>query len=118
MRTTAISLLFCFLLACGNPSTAVTPTPVQQSADSQIAAWLLTAQTAITQAEPLVATNPGLKDPLNRVIAAYNTAESAYLVYHAAVKAGTSADATALTAQVTQLLSNVTAMVSLYGGKP
>lgn len=82
-----------------------------------MAAWLLSAQTAIEQAKELVTSNPGMKDPLNKIIATYNTAESAYITYHQAASQGSAPDATALTAQITQLLQNITALVNLYGAK-
>ena len=81
-----------------------------------MAAWLLTAQTAIEQAKSLVPANPGMRDPLNRIIAAYNAAESSYLVFHQAFIQGAMPDATALTVEITQLLQSVTSLVNLYGG--
>lgn len=104
--------------ASNTPTTATTPAPPKQSVDQQMAAWLLTAQTAIEQAKTLVATNPGIKDPLNKIIASYNIAESGYLTYHQAVVAGTTPDATTLSASISQLVQNVSALVSLYGAKP
>jgi hypothetical protein len=117
--TVAFSLVL-GLTACGGSAVQPsTPPPVtQQSVDHQLAGWLLTAQTAIEQAKSLVATNPGIKDPLNRIIASYNTAESGYLIYHQAVVSGASTDATALTAQINQLVQNVSALVALYTPKP
>lgn len=100
--------------AASTATTPSTPAAPQQSIDQQMAGWLLTAQTAITGTEPLVVTYPGLKDPLNRVIAAYNVAEASYMVYHAAVVSGSPPDSTALSAQIQQVLASATSLASLY----
>ena len=101
--------------AASNPATVATPTTA--SLDLNFSRALLDAQAAITTATGLVATTPSIKTPLNTVIAAYNTAESAYLVYHAAVAAGGVPDPTALTSQITALTANVGSLVTLFGVK-
>ena len=116
MNRLIITLAVCISLT-GCTSAPVTPPAPTQSIDQQMAGWLLTAQTAIEGLQPLVATYPGLKDPLNRVIVSYNTVESAYLVYHAALAAGGTPDATVLATQIKQLSASVAAVTAIYGGK-
>ena len=110
-------ILACGLLAGCAAKTATVTVPTASSLDLNFARALLDTQAAITTATGLVATTPSIKAPLNQVIAAYNTTESAYLVYHAAVAAGGVPDPTALTAQITALTSNVAALVTLFGVK-
>jgi hypothetical protein len=105
------------LTGCVASNPASPPTPASpQSLDLTFARTLLDAQTAIQTAAGLVPTTPSLKAPLNTVIASYNVAESAYLAYHQAVTAGGAPDATALTAQITNLTNSVAALVTLFGG--
>jgi hypothetical protein len=102
----ALIIIALLLSSCA----AQNPATIQTTTDLNFARTLLAAQTAIDQAKTLVATNPAIKTPLNQVIASYNTAESAYLLYHSAVVAGSSPDATALTAQIAQLSANIVAL--------
>ena len=95
-------------------ATTTAPAPPKQSLDLTFARSLLDAQTAIEQAKGLVATTPALKDPLNRIIAAYNTAYDAYNVYRLNVMAGGSLDATALQAQITQLAAGVVQLRGMF----
>lgn len=107
---------FLAFAGCGgsNPATVSTPA-APQSIDLQMARDLLTAQTAIEQAKTLVPANPSIRDPLNKIIASYNAAESSYLIFHAAVANGGTADATIVQAQIVQLTANVAALVQLFG---
>lgn len=110
----ALSLPVGLLTGCPRSATTTTPTPVKPSLDLTIARSLLDAQTAIEQAKGLVAGNPGLKDPLNRVIQGYNAALDLYGVYHTAVVAGGSPDAAALQAQIVQLTSAVVQIQGMF----
>ncbi len=101
------------LVGCGQP-TISTPAPPKQSLDLTIARSLLDAQTAIEKAKGLVATTPALKDPLNRVIAGYNAAFDAYQLYHQAVIAGGTPDATALQAQIAALAGAVVQLRGMF----
>jgi hypothetical protein len=100
------------LISCAHP-TVQTPAP-PQSLDLRLARSLADAQAAIEQASALVATKPALKDPVNRVRAAYNTALDAYTVYHHAVVAGGTPDATAIQAQIAELTQSIAALVGMF----
>jgi hypothetical protein len=114
-------LLVCALLSgCGRPASVSAPAPVSTPAaiDQQVATGLADAAAIIQGLTPLVAAYPGLKDPLNRAIALYQTVKAAENVYHSAVTNGLNPDATQLTAQIQQLLAAAGTLQSLYGGKP
>src|SRR5882724_11438042 len=81
-------------VSCGNP-TAQTPAPVQ-SADLRLAKAFDDAQAALNQARSLAATHPAMHDPLNKIIASYNAAQDAYLVFHNSVKQGGNPDPASL----------------------
>lgn len=116
--TRTLLALALLLSSCGGSATApVTPAPVTTPAaiDQGIAMGLADAGAIIQGLEPLVATYPGLKDPLNQAIAIYTTAKAAEIVYHSAVISGTNPDPTALQSQIQQLLTAVGGLQSLYG---
>lgn len=115
MKRLALALTLCLpvgLVSCGHP-TVQTPAP-PQSVDLRLARSLADAQAAIEQASLLVTAKPALKDPVNRVRAAYNVALDAYLIYHQGVVAGGNPDATAIQAQILQLTQSVTALVGMF----
>ncbi len=91
--------------ACGPKATTATIPGSLNNADAQIYQQMTTAQAAIEQAKKDIASFPAAKDALNRVIAAYNTAEAAYQTYHASVNP--SPDPVALKAQVSQLMADI-----------
>ena len=98
--------------SCGNPSSVSTPAPPKQSIDLTFARALLDAQTVIEQAKALPTAGTTLKDPLNKIIAAYNEAYAGYQVFHAALVAGGNPDSSELAAQIAQL---ATASAQLRG---
>lgn len=108
-------LLAFMLLGCG--AQVQSPAP-PAGVDLVLAKSLADSQAAIEQAKTLAGSNPGIKDPLNKIIAAYNAAETAYLSYHSAVASGGNPDPAALQAQVSQLAQNIAALITLYGKKP
>lgn len=101
------------LVSCGTATTQ-TPPATKPSIDLQAARALLDAQTAIEQAKTLVASKPAIKDPLNKVIAGYNSTLDLYMVYHAAVAQGGTPDASILLARVADLTAAVTGLVGLF----
>lgn len=113
----AIVLAAALILNGCAASTPVTPaTPAApQSPDLTFARALLDAQAAIEQARPLAVSDPTVKPVYNKVVALYNAAESAYLVYHGAIASGATPDVTALQGQITQLTGQVAALVTLFG---
>lgn len=117
MRRILLALALCtpvaLLTGCPSPTTQ-SPAPVKPSLDLAIARALLDAQTAIEKAKGLVAGNPALKDPLNRVIAGYNAALDLYGVYHSAVVAGGNPDPSAIQAQIAQLTSAVLQIQGMF----
>ena len=111
----AIALALPVGLLTGCPAaTTTTPAPPKQSLDLTIARSLLDAQTAIEKAKGLVATQPNLKDPINRVIMGYNSAYDAYQIYHQAVVAGGNPDATALQTQIAALAGVVSQLRGMF----
>lgn len=113
----ALALL---LTSCGTATVQAPPAPVNTPAaiDNKIASSLADAAAIIQGLEPLIATYPGLKAPLNQAIGIYTVAKAAAVVYDAAVMSGGTPDATQLQAQVQQLLTAVAGLQSLYGAKP
>ena len=112
---TRIVLACAFLLASCAHVTTTTPVPVTAaSVDQQMVGWLLTIQTGITASEALIPANPELKAILNKIIPAYNVAETGYQAYHAAIVGGATPDATALAASIQQLVASIGAIQSLY----
>ncbi len=101
------------LVSCATPTTS-TPGATKPSIDLQAARALLDAQTAIEQAKTLVASKPAIKDPLNKVIAGYNSTLDLYTVYHASVAQGGAPDASVLLAKVGDLTAAVTGLVGLF----
>lgn len=99
------------LVGCGQP-TISTPAPPKQSLDLTFARALLDAQTVIEQAKGLPTAATTLKDPLNKIVAAYNETYAGYQVFHAALVAGGNPDSSALAAQIAQL---ATATAQLRG---
>ena len=112
IRATILALAL--LMAACSHTTVSTPTPPTQSVDQQMAGWLLTIQTGITASESLVPANPELKAILNKIIPAYNVAETGYQAYHTAITGGATPDPTALAASIQQLVTSITAIQSLY----
>jgi len=106
-------LILAILLSGGCARPTGTVPPPAASIDLTIARSLLDAQTIIEQAKGLVAVKPIIKDTLNKVIASYNTVESAYLVYHKSIVAGTNPDPVALQTQVAGLLTSVSELVGM-----
>lgn len=103
-------LALCFALAaCESCATTnTTPTTVTvpgalNNIDAQVYQNMHTAQAAIEQAKVDIAKFPQFKDALNKVIASYNTAESAYQAYHATAKG----DVVQLQNQVSTLLVDI-----------
>lgn len=113
MKTLILSLGLLTLVGCSvsNPTTTSTPS-APQSVDLTLARSLLAAQSSIEQATTLVVKYPSYKVTLNQIIAAYNTAESAYLVYHAALVAGTNPDPTVIQAQVLKVVQDAATLVT------
>ncbi len=101
--------------ACGPKATTITVPGALNNADAQIYQDMHTAQAAIEQAKKDIASFPAAKDPLNRVIAAYNTAEAAYQTYRAS--ANPSPDPVALKAQVSQLMTDIGKLQASMGVK-
>lgn len=79
----SISLASC---SSNNPSSLNTPPPVQNTAagfDTQIFQTLVSVQAGIESARvTVVASYPQFRPQMNGLIAAYNTAMKAYLLYH------------------------------------
>jgi len=119
--TRTLLALALLLASCGGsataPSTPVPPT-TPQAIDIQIATGLADAAAIISGLQPLVATYPGLKDPLNRIIGMYQAVKAAEITYDAAVTAGGNPDPTQIKADIQNLLATVGTLQSLYGAKP
>lgn len=99
-------------VSCGN-ATVQTPAPVQ-SADLRLARAFDDAQAALNQARGMVAAHPAMKEPLNKIIASYNAAQDAYLVFHNSVKQGGTPDPATLDAQIAQITADIAALVRLF----
>ncbi len=116
----SVVLIASLLLAsCGgsaiNPSTPNPPAvSTPESIDKKIATGLSDAAAIIQGLEPLVATYPSLKDPLNQAIGIYTTAKAAALVYHTAVISGGNPDPTQIQAEIQQVLTSLTGLQALY----
>lgn len=87
--------------------------------DSNMYDALLTDQAAIEQAKTLVSQYPAIKDPLNKVIASFNTAQTSYKSVHAALVANTSDASTVakLQADITALQTALSAVLQQAGVK-
>lgn len=108
----ALSLFLAPSFTSCTRSPVSSPSPVQ-SIDLTIARSLLDAQTIIEQAKVLVTEKPTLKDPLNKIITSYNSAQSAYLIFHQAIILGKNPDPTVLQTQIASLISEVTQLVGM-----
>lgn len=74
------------------------------------------AQASIEEAKTQFASNPALKDPLNKAIASYNAAMDGYVSYHSAAVNGGRPDQTTLQAQITALTADVAALKDAFSG--
>jgi len=120
----ALPIAFSSLSGC---ATALHPGAVNKF-DSDSWDALLTAQTMLEQAsaDPTITGDPASKAVLNKAIAAYDTAESAWQLWHssavAAKAAGNAAavgDSPQLSAQIAELVADVGQLRTLLkGGKP
>jgi hypothetical protein len=112
------ALLILVLAGCAaqNPTTVSHPGAIN-SFDSNAYDSLVTAQGAIDAAKPL-ATSAGQKAILNKVIAAYNEAKNAYLLYHSQLAAGGNVDTAALSAQLTSLVQATANLATQLKGAP
>lgn len=89
-------------IGCTKATTATIPGAVN-NVDAQIYQDMHTAQAAIEQAKASIAQFPQFKAVLNKIIASYNTAETAYQAFHA-TKTG---DLSMLQAQVAVLMTDI-----------
>jgi hypothetical protein len=97
-------VLALLLVACAAQNPATLHPGSINAFDSNTYDALVTAQGAIDAAKPL-ATTAGQKAILNKVIAAYNEAKSAYLLYHSQAAAGGNIDTSVLSSQITALVT-------------
>ena len=79
---------------------------------------LITVQAALTTAKGQIAAFPQFKPQLNQAIAAYNTAQAAYKVYHTAALAGDTSQQAALSAEITTLTQQVAQLLTSMGVTP
>ena len=110
--TIAPVLLLLLLTGCAMNQAVSHPGAINPF-DSNTYDALVTAQGAIDAARPL-AVNATQKAILNKVIASYNEAKSAYLLYHSAVASGGKVDTSTLSSQITALIAataNLTAQI-------
>jgi len=115
----ALPIIFAIMLvgcAAQNPATVSHPGAIN-AFDSNAYDILVSTQGAIDAARPL-ATTAGQKAILNKAIAGYNEAKNAYLLYHSQVAAGGNVDTTALSAQLTALVSSTANLTSQIKGAP
>jgi hypothetical protein len=68
----------------------------------------------LNQARASAVTHPAMKDPLNKIITAYNTAQDAYLAFHNAIKAGGTPDPGTLEAQIAQISADIATLVGQF----
>lgn len=109
-KMTLLALLLA--LMCGCAAKHIHPGAINQ-ADSDIYDTLLVSQAAIEQAKTDVVSYPAAKPILNEAIAAYDTAETAYIAYHD----GKSADLVGLQIQVAALLKDIAQVQTAFGKK-
>jgi hypothetical protein len=83
------------------------------AADSQAYDTLIIAQAALNESKAQFAAIPEAKQPLNDAIAAYDTAEASYKVYHSTG----SGDISSLNAQLGELVKAIAAIQKQFGGK-
>jgi hypothetical protein len=108
--------LFLLLAGCVKNATVSHPGAIN-AFDSNAYDSLVTAQGAIDAAKPLAVTQ-AQKDVINKVIAAYNAAKSAYLLYHSQVAAGGNVDTATLQAQLTALVTATANLATQIKGTP
>lgn len=105
------------LTGCGAKAVANHPGSVN-AFDSIAADSLLTTQKTIEDAKTKVGTNATVRAALNKVIALYNTTETAYKNYHTLAAAGGNPDPVALQTAITQLVGSVAQLVTQMKGAP
>lgn len=116
-KRASTSLLFSLLLILSACAGTMTPAhPGQLNAfDGAAYDSLIIAQASLSQASQQVTAAPTLakyKAQLNQAIAAYNTAQAAYKLYHSAPTAD---QATALQAQLADVVSQVSKLLTALG---
>lgn len=83
--------------------------------DSTAFDTLVTAQAAIEAAKADITAHPEAKDVLNKAIAAYNSAEAAYSIYHSL---GDPAQQAEMQKQLSDLIASVGQVEKSFGRKP
>lgn len=117
MRAARATFAICLALtlgACAKTATVSHPGAVN-AFDSNTYDALVTAQGAIDTARPL-ATTATQKAILNKVIASYQEAKAAYLVYHNAAVVGGAPDTTTLAADIVSLTASTANLVATIKG--
>ena len=113
------SVFVALLILAGCPSTTTTPATLPPGALNQFDATsytsLMGAQAVLNSVKADISKlPPDAKPALNKAIASYNTAEAAWQAYHASK----SNDQAALTAAITQAVTDVSTLLSqISGGK-
>ncbi len=115
-RKQLLPILLVLLLA-GCAKTIVLHPGAMNAFDSQAYDVLVTAQASLTQAKASVQTSfPQFRPQLNQVIAAYNTVQAAYKLYHtSAAGAPSQAD---LQASLDGLVTQLGSLLTSLGVKP
>jgi hypothetical protein len=111
-RPFAAALVVALLVACASGGKA----PREGAAnafDGQAFDTLLVAQAALEQAKAEVKTRDEAL-AVNKVIAAYNTAEASFRVYHHAATSGGNPSTVELAAQLAGVVADVAALVRLF----
>lgn len=85
--------------------------------DSQTYDALITIQAALLTARQQAPNYPQFKKELNQAIAAYNTAQEAYKLYHAAALSGDTSQQAAVQAQIAALTGQVAKLLTSMGVK-
>lgn len=116
MKTLLLALALCVApiieTGCAT-STAQHPGAIN-ALDSQAYDALVTIQAGIESAKTQFAGNPAAKDPLNKVIAGYNTAMAAYKVFHTTANP-TAAAQTDLQNQIAAVKASLAALTAQFG---
>ena len=109
-------LIILTLVLCGCAKTATITHPgAGNQFDSNTYDSLVSVEGAIDAARSLAVTQPQ-KDILNKVIAAYQEAKAAYVLYHTTVVAGGTADTATLSAQIAALVAATAGLVTQIKG--
>ncbi len=116
-RAASVALLCIALTSCSgtatNPQVPAPPTTLT-AIDQKIAVGLADAASIIQGLEPLVTKYPGLKDPLNRAIAAYTALKAAAKTFDDAVTSGANPDPAKIQADMQALLTSVNGLKATY----